>query len=376
MNKIDLLIMQKSKLFFQLEKKKGLQVNMAGLIFSEEESVNGWIDRSSKDIKMRKPKSFAELETWDQGHTYECFQNLDIEVINAEIKALHYSANLFYEKTEVKTKMNSIIQEFAVAKNYNLLKIGKLSATSTQKQGNYKLATEAESEVEHGFIENFMQLFSLRERLRKMRDEISEVGFAKAYPALMGNAVFNNTVQFKSAFHEKLMTPFIEELNQNDRRMGSKYMIQSMKSQINSLKIVMNYEYLKLVNVTLYKEVMAKYISPSASQFVLVALARAGMVIISKNLLEMIIAKREFLRKQREHTARQKKNDLEAKLKVMQKSTDQQLDDKISGKIDQNVSKTVTADLAPNAFKANKKCKKSKITSRSTDGGEKCCYYW
>ena len=152
---------------------------MAGLIFSEEESVNGWIDRSSKDIKMRKPKSFAELETWDQGHTYECFQNLDIEVINAEIKALHYSANLFYEKTEVKTKMNSIIQEFAVAKNYNLLKIGKLSATSTQKQGNYKLATEAESEVEHGFIENFMQLFSLRERLRKMRDEISEVGFAK-----------------------------------------------------------------------------------------------------------------------------------------------------------------------------------------------------
>ena len=124
MNKIDLLIMQKSKLVFQLEKKKGLQVNMAGLIFSEEESVNGWINRSSKDIKMRKPKSFAELETWDQGHTYECFQNLDIEVINAEIKALHYSANLFYEKTEVKTKMNSIIQEFAVAKNYNLLKIG------------------------------------------------------------------------------------------------------------------------------------------------------------------------------------------------------------------------------------------------------------
>ena len=87
MNKIDLLIMQKSKLFFQLEKKKGLQVNMAGLIFSEEESVNGWINRSSKDIKMRKPKSFAELETWDQGDTYECFHNLENEVINAEIKA-------------------------------------------------------------------------------------------------------------------------------------------------------------------------------------------------------------------------------------------------------------------------------------------------
>ena len=54
------------------------------------------------------------------------------------------------------------------------------------------------------------------------------------------------------------MTPFIEEFHLNDRRMGSKYMIQSMKSQINSLKIVMNDEYLKLINVTLKKEVIAK----------------------------------------------------------------------------------------------------------------------
>ena len=100
MNKIDLLIMQKSKLFFQLEKKKGMHINMAGLIHTEEESVNGWINRSAKDIKFRKPKTYAELETWDNGHTYECFHNLDIEVINAEIRALHFSAHLFYKRSQ------------------------------------------------------------------------------------------------------------------------------------------------------------------------------------------------------------------------------------------------------------------------------------
>ena len=104
LNKIDLLIMQKNKLFFQLEKKKEMQINMARLIFSEKEAVNGWINRSTRDIKFRKSKTFAELETWDHGHLYECFHNLDIEVINAEIKALHFSAHLFYEKTEVKAK--------------------------------------------------------------------------------------------------------------------------------------------------------------------------------------------------------------------------------------------------------------------------------
>ena len=91
-----------------------------------------------------------------------------------------------------------------------------------------------------------------------------------------------------------MITPVIEELNSNDKKMGSKYMLQSVKAQINSLKVVMNDEYLKLVNITLYKEVVAKNISPSVSQFVLVALARAGMIVISKHLLEMIITKREY----------------------------------------------------------------------------------
>ena len=169
---------------------------MAGLIFSEEESVNGWINRSTRDIKFRKPKTFAELETWNHGHTYECFHNLDIEVINAEIKAinyetkaLHFSAHLFYKKTEVKTKMLSIIQEFAVAKSYEFLKIGKLSSLSTQKPSNYNLTVEDVPEAEHGFVENLMQLFSLRDRLRKMRDDISENGFCYKYPSLLGNII-------------------------------------------------------------------------------------------------------------------------------------------------------------------------------------------
>ena len=62
MNKIDLLIVQKNKLFFQLEKKKGQTVNMAGLMFSEDESVSGWINSSVKDIKFKLPKTFAELD--------------------------------------------------------------------------------------------------------------------------------------------------------------------------------------------------------------------------------------------------------------------------------------------------------------------------
>ena len=69
----------------------------------------------------------------------------------------------------------------------------------------------------------------------------------------------------------------------------------SLQVRINSLKPVMNKAYLTFINVTLYKEVIAKFISPAVSQFGIVALAKAGIVHSSQLLLEIIIARRELL---------------------------------------------------------------------------------
>ena len=79
-----------------------------------------------------------------------------------------------------------------------------------------------------------------------------------------------------------MFAPVIQELNEGDRRRGSRYMVMSVEAQINSLKIVMNKAYLTFMNVTKYKEVISKHISHSASQYVLVALTRAGMVHTNK----------------------------------------------------------------------------------------------
>ena len=73
--------------------------------------------------------------------------------------------------------------------------------------------------------------------------DINDNGFSRKYPSLMGNIVFNSTVNYKSAFFESMITPVIEELNSNDKKIGPKYMLQSVKAQINSLKVVMNDEY-------------------------------------------------------------------------------------------------------------------------------------
>ena len=106
MSKVDHLIMQKSKDFYLIQKKKGNAVNIAGLIFTEEDSISGWVNRQEKDLKIKMPDTFDKLESFNNGHNFECFHNLDVDVINEETKALHHSAFLFFERK--KSKINCI----------------------------------------------------------------------------------------------------------------------------------------------------------------------------------------------------------------------------------------------------------------------------
>ena len=98
---------------------------------------------------------------------------------------------------------------------------------------------------------------------------MEEQGYTSKYTLLMGNHVFNATVYNRSSCFEKMWKPTVEELNSSDTHIGSKYMVMSITAQICSLKLVLTREYLIFINVTLYKEVIAKFISPSVSQFVL-----------------------------------------------------------------------------------------------------------
>ena len=92
----------------------------------------------------------------------ECFHNLDIDVINAKINALHHSAHLFVERTEVINKLHSLILIFAVFTDVSQLKYRKLAGSSTQKNPSYRLPIEEHPDVQHGFVENVCELFDLK----------------------------------------------------------------------------------------------------------------------------------------------------------------------------------------------------------------------
>ena len=87
----------------------------------------------------------------------------------------------------------------------------------------------------------------------------------------------------------------MDEVMKGDREKGSSYIVKALKAQTNAMKFMMNKDYLVFMNITLYNELIKKFISPQCSQFVLVSLIRGGMVHANKLLWEFLIYKREWL---------------------------------------------------------------------------------
>ena len=85
-------------------------------------------------------------------------------------------------------------------------------------------------------------------------------------------------------------------------------MVKLFKAQISSLMISMNHDYLTLMNITLFEEVIYKYLDPTSSQFVVIALVRAGMVYGNKFLWESLIFKKLWTISQEANWIKQKQS--------------------------------------------------------------------
>ena len=84
------------------------------------------------DLGLILPRSFQELEEFTGASDLQVFKCLDMEAINYETNAIHLSAHMFFKRTEVKQKLNMILQDFAFKSGTNK-KVLKLCTTLNKK---------------------------------------------------------------------------------------------------------------------------------------------------------------------------------------------------------------------------------------------------
>ena len=157
---------------------------------------------------------------------------------------------------------------------------------------------EETNEFGLGFVDKFAALFTIRQRLDSVRSDILSKGWSSAYPHVWGNELYNRSVNTQNPFFEKLFLPVMTKLTLEDREKGSNLILQSLKAQINALKLMMNKDYLDFMNITLFNDLIKKAISPQCSQYVIVALTRGGMI--------FLIYKKEWLCAKDENIVKQK----------------------------------------------------------------------
>ena len=146
---------------------------------------------------------------------------------------------------------------------------------------------------------------------------------------MWGNESYNRSVLYVNPLFEKVFKPVMEEKTMKDRMEGSKMIVKSLVAQINALLISMNHNYLTLMNITMFDEVIYKYMNPTSSQFVVVSLVRAGMVYGNKYIWELLIFKKLWSISQEENWKKQKESNEKRKLEQLQKPIEVQLDERI-----------------------------------------------
>jgi len=172
----------------------------------------------------------------------------------------------------------------------------------------------------------------------------------------------------------------MEERTKQDRIRGSLYVVKSLKAQINAMMISMNSYYLTLMNITLFEEVIYKSLDPTSSQFVVVALVRAGMVYANKFLWESLIFKKLWAIAQEANWNKQKQSLEKRKLEQMQKPTSVQLNEKVEELVNEKMDSTVpnevrnilASSIKSDAFKSSvfpKKYSKKTYNNETQHGG-------
>ena len=246
------------------------------------------------------------------------------------------------KKTEVKQKWQGLLNEYAFKSGANKKAI-KINTTLNKR---------TEEELKHyndsfalGFVEKFVEVMRLRKKLAKVHSEIQAKNWSNSWSFMWGNELYNRSVLYVNPLFEKVFKPVMEEKTMKDRMEGSKMIVKSLVAQINALLISMNHDYLTLMNITMFDEVIYKYMNPTSSQFVVVSLVRAGMVYGNKYLWELLIFKKLWSISQEENWKKQKESNEKRKLEQLQKPTEVQLDERIEDKVIAKIESAVPNEV-------------------------------
>ena len=372
-----------SKNQFDLEPR---DIALFGLQFTEDEQIGNWISRTNGRYKAKDiPKtSHGMMDINRQKVQFNFLKSLEINNINMEVEQLHPCTHEFWEEDNVRKSL----LDFLVGWSRNPKAYVKKTLYA-QDDATYSLKSDEkeESEMELGFVDGLFELYKLRCDIETAKAEIMATRVLSGYRHSFGTFLFNSFICFRSSTIEKLIEEKRRDLNEQKKQEASRLAYEFLILQHASIKCILEQKYDELINVTLFEKFISPNLNRRYSQYTIVALTRAGAILVNQQLLQAFVAKKNNWIRRIKLDAKNKEEQQKQRLIQMQKPTALAIKEQVSAEVGEllrqanaeptsrNVSssksKKRTTDLAQLISKATKDAKRHAMEEKASTLDEK-----
>ena len=184
------------------------------------------------------------------------------------------SAHIFVNKKSLKHKLFSALQKWF----YNPEAFEKLPLSKNNEPRKAR-------KIEPGFIDKLLEMFKYRQILRDLKQDIDQHdGLSNGYVRTEGSYIVDQMLTFDSTYMNNLFENRIQILDADFQRTINKARFENYFVAYNPLRCLCEAKYDIFMNVSLWENILEGFCDRTHSQLGIVAIIRAAMVIVNKEI--------------------------------------------------------------------------------------------
>ena len=166
-----------------------------------------------------------------------------------------------------------------------------------------------------------IEMFKIRYSLRKLKTELeTKDGLSKDYNHQEGRFIVNGLLHFRSSVLNRIFKPRRTEIDEQVQRLCNKARFENYVAAYNALRCQVEIEYDCFMNNILYNKILSKFCERTHSQYGIVAMTRAAMVIVNKEIWKVFLEAWSNILKRVDGNQKQKETEQDTALKEKQLS--------------------------------------------------------
>ena len=290
-------------------------VSLIGLRYTEDENTNEWEKRKLEYSPVSPlPIEFQDLLDGKFENKCSFLLALHPENINNEILSVIGSAHIFVDKKSLKQKLHSALQKWF----FNPEAYIKMAENKQDK-------TERAKIIEPGFIDKLNEMFKYRQVLRDLKQDIEQKdGLSEGYMRHEGKYIVDIMLPYRSSYMHQVFAERTKQLDANFQRVINKARFENYTAAYNALRCKCETEYDFFMNVSLWKDILEQFCDRTHSQYGIVAIIRACMIVVNKEIWKAFLEFRSVTIHKESAKRKNRELQAEAELKKKQLSTREQ----------------------------------------------------